>query len=352
VGSVAYPLDNSLSLNCPVFAGSVTYSQSVNPNALTSIAGPDLTAYTNIILHYGFTNATYAIGDFNYDGEVGLSDYTGVILHYGQDLHAPPTAPGQMVLNAIGSPSNTTAKVQVQWNAPTAPAGYELTGYEVQRTTDSSVFADSPIPVSLNAAGTSMMSWPDSNVVDGTRYWYRARAVYTNDATSATIKSVYTPKMAITTSLMAVASLNAFADATDINLSWPAGSASTTGYNIYYKPHDANDPTPDNATKVPLTRADLSDTANPSYKITGLNPSTQYDVWVQATNDRTDAAYTVQKVATPGIPSSPPQPTTALIAPQGVQLTWPVASGSQVVTRYTIQRSVNGSSFATLQTID
>jgi hypothetical protein len=104
---------------------------------------------------------------------------------------AAGTAEGAARVGTVNPPTAVTAlqaapavgTVHVQWTAPTAPGGFPLSGYYVERLGTTPIPACASSPASLLATGAS--DCDDTGVTPGT-YTYRVTAVYRSlSATSA-----------------------------------------------------------------------------------------------------------------------------------------------------------------------
>jgi len=80
---------------------------------------------------------------------------------------AAATAPGAPTLN---SASGGTGSVALSWSAPASNGGSAITGYRVYRSTASGA------ETLLTTLG-NVTSWTDSNVVNGTTYYYKVSAL-------------------------------------------------------------------------------------------------------------------------------------------------------------------------------
>ena len=123
------------------------------------------------ILSNGFgtqSGATFATGDATGDGRVNMSDFTVLSNRFGSGLAAVPQGAAALEVGSAAADSLT-----LTW---TAPADGVFDGFRVWRG------ANDPFDLDLVAeldgvnydSGTSF-AWTDSDLLDGTSYWYRVR---------------------------------------------------------------------------------------------------------------------------------------------------------------------------------
>jgi hypothetical protein len=133
-------LQQNLTVNCPVLtadANHTLYTNSAGQQYLR-VGGDD---YNLVLAHFN-QSANYAQGGFDYSGTVDGADYNAVLAHFNATLTAPPSSPGQLVISNDGTSPQTA--LDVNWSAPTPPAGLSIVSYKLQRSTDGETFTDIP----------------------------------------------------------------------------------------------------------------------------------------------------------------------------------------------------------------
>jgi hypothetical protein len=182
-------------------------------------------------------------------------------------LYNIPAAPSGLTITSL-----LTNRVSISW---TDNSGDE-TGFKVQRKTGSTgTYAD------LATTPANATAYNDSNLTDGTVYYYRVAATnpagdsaFSNEASGTTLLAA--PTSAIATAV----------SSSQINLTWVNNSATATGVKIERKKTAAG--TYSQIAQVGVVQ---------NYNDTGLLPSTRYYYRVRATNGTIDSAYSNQPSA-------------------------------------------------------
>ena len=239
-----------------------------------------------------------------------------------------------------GMPTDLTAmamgrtQTDLSWTAPTETGGADITGYQIETSTD----GNDPWTILMDS--NPGISYTDSGLDPETMRYYRVSAINSvgtgmaSDTAMATTDALMVPGMPTDLTAMAMGR-------TQIDLSWTAptetGGADITGYQIETST-DGNDPW-----------AILMD-SNPgtSYTDSGLEPETMRYYRVSAINSvgtgmASDAAMaTTDALMVPGMPTDL---TATADGASKIDLAWtaPTETGGADITGYMIEYSADGS---------
>ena len=204
-------LSQNLVVDCPVLTGDAFHTIGTDAAGEQQLS-IGLADYNLVVQNFNRSPATYAQGSFDYSGSVDLADYEAVLSNFNATLTAPPTTPGALDISNDGTNPQTT--LDIDWSAPTPPAGLTIDHYELQCSTDGETFTTITQPGTTTPldipAGTT--NYSDTALTAGNRYWYRVRAVYSDGTTS-----VYSAKQALNT-ILAPPTATVSADGTTISL--------------------------------------------------------------------------------------------------------------------------------------
>jgi fibronectin type 3 domain-containing protein len=230
---------------------------------------------------------------------------------YAATPNLPPFAP----TNLIGVPASGTA-VSLSWTNNSSTE----TGFDIDRATDPG-FTQNLVTLTAPASSGSTGSFADSNLISGTTYYYRVRAVNgSGNSFNSNVASVTPPTIPLTPS-------NAHATlitSTEIDFAWTDNSDNEDGFHIYRQ-------TGSSGTFSLIATLPPNTT---TYQDMGLTPSTQYDYHIQAFNVAGFADFAGLSVSTLSTGSVP----TGLAAAGGIgqiSLTWTGVSGA---TSYNVYR--------------
>ncbi len=201
--------------------------------------------------------------------------------------------------------SAANAQVNLTWSASAGASAY----YVKRSTTTSGPYTQIAAPTTTTYA--------DSNVTNGTKYYYVVSAynTYGQSANSAEVSA--TP---IAAPPPVPANLIAAAGNTQVNLSWNA-SAGATSYHVK------------RSTTSGGAYTQISAPTTNSFTDTGLTNGTTYYYVVSALSAGSESANSAQASATPTVPLTPPA------APTGVQAT---AGDAQVSLSWTTSATASG----------
>jgi titin len=175
-------LNSNVTINCPILTADAYHTISYNAagEAQMTVNGAD---YNLVMGNFDATGQTYAQGAFTYNGIVGGADYYAVLNDFDATLTAPPSTPGQLSISNDGA--NPQTALDINWSAPTPPAGLTIDHYELQR----SDFTSGGETFTTIASDLTTTQYTDANgttgLTPGNRYWYRVRAVYSDGSASA-----------------------------------------------------------------------------------------------------------------------------------------------------------------------
>ncbi len=243
--------------------------------------------------------------------------------------------------SGAGIPTNvtvtqtSTGAAMVSWAAPTDLAdGQTPFIYTIYKTDDNGQFWAREGP---NLRATTF-SYTDESVSYGTTYGYRVLLFYQaddllySDFSAPVFIKLSTPPDEV--SSLTVTSVSA----TIIDLSWTAptndGGSPITGYTV------------DIRTVTPQAYVRFDETTSTSYRVTGLNHSTQYRIVVRARNNRGSGISTSITATTTAAtrPDAAPRLTATATGRTSIDISWtlPVETGGSPITAGQIGVSRNG----------
>ncbi len=285
-------------------------------------AGAAATSYTDTAVAEGATYY-YRVRAENDATASGWSDPVSIT------FTTVPAAPARLTGAVTGPVSGPPAGVTLNWTD--TPGAAPVAHMVVRRATDpgfTTGLADFP----LGAAATS---YTDTNVVQGTTYYYRVRAENeaSNSAWSSTVTVVYTTVPA------APAGLAATLAGSSVSLTWTAhaGTAPATRLRIQ------------RATNSGFTSGVTDILAGPaatSYTDSGVAQGTTYYYRVRAENQVSNSAWssTASILVPRPVPAAPANLTTRAyaqgLASASIDLTW-TENPAAAVTGFTIQAATS-----------
>jgi len=219
---------------------------------------------------------------------------------------AIPSAPIGLAATA------SNASVSLSWTASS-----DATSYNVYRGTAAGGESTTPI-----ASGITAVSYTDTSVTNGTKYFYKVAAVNSGGTSALSAEASATPEPGVPS---APTGLVATVNNASVSLSWTASSGATS-YNVYRGTTSGGESTTPIANAI--TAASYSD-------ITVTNGTT-YFYRVAAVNAGGTSALSAEASATPepGIPSAPAS-LAATASNASVSLSWTASTGA---TSYNVYR--------------
>lgn len=312
-GLAAVAGNAQVSLTWTASSGATSYNiyRGTSSGSETSIAtGVTTASYTNT----GLTNGTayyYKVAAVNSVGTSGMSS----------EVSATPVAASIPATPSGFAVTGGNAQVSLSWTATTG-----ATSYNVYRGTSSG-------GETLLVSGVTAVSYIDTNVTNGTEYYYQLAAVNSAGTSGKTGEWSATPQS--TSAPSAPAGLSATAGNAQVSLSWTA-STGATSYNVYRGTSSGGETSI--ATGVTTT----------SYTNTGLTNGTVYYYKVAAVNANGTSGLSNEASATPQ--GTAPAAPTGLVATAGnaqVSLTWTASSGA---TSYNVYRGTSSGSETSIAT--
>lgn len=239
--------------------------------------------------------------------------------------------------SGLATGSTTTSSVALSWTAPNN-MGSSITGYEVQRATNSG-FSSGVVSTAFSGTAGTL-----TGLTAGATYWFRVRAKNArgwgsySSSTSKTLpmpipdppSQVSTPSVGTTTP-------------SSIALLWSApnnGGATITGYEVQY------------ATNTSFSSGVGTRTfSGTSGTVSGLTPGPTYYLRVRAQNYRGWGPYSNYVWATPALPA-PSFNSWAQNSTTGLVASWSAPSTTTGLTGYRLQVARNSGFTESVQNID
>jgi hypothetical protein len=209
------------------------------------------------------TTYTYRVSAIN---SVGASSPSGIASATSASATVPQS-PTSLTANTTSS-----SQINLSWTAPANNGGSQISGYQIERSTDSGSTWSVPVP---NTGSVSTM-YSDAGLAHSTTYTYRVSAINSIGASSPSNTSSATTFNAVP---LAPTGLNAtVVSPFQINLSWNApidnGGLAITGYQI--------ERSMNHGTTWSTSTPNTGNTT--TYNDTGLSSSTTYSYRVSAIN--------------------------------------------------------------------
>lgn len=260
------------------------------------------------------------------DGSDG-NPYDSVPSYLGSLVAELASANGVTTSTVPGSPTGLTAtatssQVNLGWTAPSNNGGSAITGYEIDRSTNSG----STWSVIVSNTGSTSTTYSDTGLSSGTTYTYRVSAINSvgtsspSNTASATISSNATvpqPPTGLTASSTS---------SSQINLGWTApsnnGGSAISGYEV--------DSSTNNGSTWSTLVANTGSTST-TYSNTGLTANATYTYRVSAINSvGTSLPSGMSSATTLASSASPPPPTTVSLTVNSVDMSGNSFSGMWV----------------------
>ncbi len=269
----------------------------------------------------------FRVRALNADGESAPSNVASITA-------SSPSGPGIPTNVRVAETSSGAA--QVSWDAPTdLPDGQSAWLYYLYKSDDNGDFWSQLPPIHAPT-----LSYTDNSVSRGRTYGYRVRAAYGVNLDLSVASDFSEPAyIKLSTPPDEVSSLTVTSvSASIIDLSWTAptndGGSPITGYTV------------DIRTVTPQAYVRFDETTSTSYRVTGLNHSTQYRIVVRARNNR-GSGISTSITATTTAATSPDAPTGVTATATGrttIEVSWtlPVETGGSPISAGQIGVSRNG----------
>ena len=217
---------------------------------------------------------------------------------------APPAPTGLAATAASGS------EIDLSWDAPTAPSGLTLAGYDVYQGTSPGGESGTPLNNSALITGTS---YTVTDLNNGATYYFDVIAIYQGFEGGGIPSSASNEASAITGQGPAPAPADltaAAASSSEVNLTWGTPVAPfalpLVGYDVY------QGASPGGESASPVNSAPV--TAN-SYTVTGLDSGTAYYFEVTAVYRSGQSPASPEASATTESSSSTPEPQVVSFSP-------------------------------------
>lgn len=269
--------------------------------------------------------------------------YGGDVFSVDASTGGNPTGP-QSPTN-LSATSISSSQINLSWDAPSDTGGSAITGYSIERSTDSGSTWNA-----LDAnTGSSSTAYSDTGLTPSTSYMYRVSAINSvgtsspsNTASATTFAAATIPQPPTNLTANAISS-------SEIDLSWTApsddGGAAITGYMIE-RSQDAG--------STWSTISSNTGSASTTYSDTGLTSSTSYTYRVSAINSVGTSSPSNIASATTSVSTSIPQPPTGLtasaVSSSTINLSWnaPGNDGGSAIIGYKIERATMGGTWSVI----
>ena len=225
---------------------------------------------------------------------------------------AAPVLPAPTLSTAAGG----NASVTLAWTSVT-----NATSYSVFRGTTAGGESTTAV-----ASGITAATWSDSGLSNGTKYYYKIKAV------SAAMTSAYSNELSATTNLPAVTNLQAAPGSASVTLSWSL-AAGASSYSVYRGTTAGGEST--TAVKTGQTTSPYTDTGRTNGQI--------YYYYIKAVYPGGTSVASNEVSATPLAAPAAPTNLTAVATPGQIALTWTASANAA---SYSVYRgtSSNGES--------
>ena len=269
----------------------------------------------------------FRVRALNADGESAPSNVASIT--------APsPSGPG--IPTNVRVTETSSGAAQVSWDPPTdLPDGQSAWLYYLFKSDDNGDFWSQ-----LAVIHAPTLSYTDNSVSSGRTYGYRLRAAYGVNLDRSVPGDYSEPAyIKLSTAPGKVSSLTVTSvSASIIDLSWSApsydGGSPVTGYRV------------DIRTVTPQAYVRLDETTSTSYRVTGLNHSTQYRILVRPVNNTGAGIQTAITSTTTAAtrPDAAPRLTATATGRTSIDISWtlPVETGGSPITAGQIGVSRNG----------
>ena len=301
--------------------------------------------------------ATLDVGKYHFpiSGTINVYDGSNNLIAsstesiYGGDVFSVNVSSGTQT--APQPPTNLSAtavsqsQINLSWNTPSDNGGSAITGYQIERSTDSG----STWSTIASNTGSTSTTYSDTGLSSSTAYAYRVSAINGIGTSSpSNISSATTSQAPTAPQPPTNLSANTISSST-INLSWTApsdnGGSAITGYMIE-RSTDAG--------STWSTIVSNTGSTGTTYSNTGLSPRTAYTYRVSTINGIGTSMPSNIASATTSTQMFPPQPPTNLsataISSSQINLSWsaPGNNGGSPIVGYKIERSTNGGAWSTI----
>jgi len=328
-----------------------------NPSNAATVSLVDSTGNSLASSSVSSGTATLNVGKYHFpiSGTINVYDGNNNVIAtspeniYGGDVYTVNVSSGTGTVpqppTGLAASAASSSQINLSWNAPSDNGGSAITGYQIERSTDSgstwnTIVADT---------GSVSTTYSNTGLSPSTAYTYRVSAINgigtsspSNTATATTSQAPTVPQPPTGLSATAVSS-------SQINLSWNTpsnnGGSAITGYMIERSQDNGN---------TWGTIASNTGSASTTYSDTGLGASTTYTYRVSAINSVGTSMPSNIASATTNTQMFPPQPPTNLsataISSSQITLSWnaPGNNGGSAITGYKIERSGIGGSWSTI----
>ncbi|HEU5488488.1 MAG TPA: fibronectin type III domain-containing protein [Candidatus Nitrosotalea sp.] len=331
-----------------------------NPSGAATVSLVDSSGNTLASSSVTAGSATLDVGKYHFpiSGTINVYDSNNNVIAsgaeniYGGDVFSVdasaggnPTVPQSPT--GLSATAVSSSEIDLSWTAPSNDGGSAITGYDIERSTDSG----STWNTLVANTGSSSTAYSDTGLTPSTAYTYRVSAINsvgnsspsnTASATtsSGTVATVPQPPTGLTATV---------ASSSEIDLSWTApannGGAAITGYMIE-RSQDAG--------STWSTMSSNTGSTSTTYSDTGLTPSTSYTYRVSAINSVGTSSPSNVASATTSVSTSVPQPPTGLtasaVSSSTIDLSWnaPGNDGGSAIIGYKIERATLGGTWSVI----
>lgn len=306
-----------------IFSTGTWYSMKIEINLSNSTYNVTVTNHS--------TSETYKATSVGFITGQPVTDIGGLDINTGDGAKMELFLDNLKVYNPFTAPAGVAAtsgnaQVNLTWNTVTG-----ATYYNVKRSQIATG------PYTTIASNVTSIPYIDTNVTNGTAYYYVVSAADAISEGANSSEVTATPMTSLT--LAAPLGLTATAGNASVALAWNSVNGATS-YKVK-RSSTSGGPYTDLTTLTGTTY---------SYSDLSANNGTTYYYVVSAVNSTMESANSAQAAATPSVPTFPAVPSSLLVSAGDTQLnlTWSVASGAA---SYNVKRSATtGGPYTTIAT--
>jgi YVTN family beta-propeller protein len=252
------------------FSGNVSFSASppslttsFNPPSVMIPSGGSVSSLLTVSVPSSVSSGEYTVTVTGTNGSLTRSTYVSVLVYT-----VPPSAPQSLSATTVSA-----SQINLIWSAPSDNGSSAITGYKIERSTDTGSIWNTIV----SNTGSTATTYFDAKLIHSATYTYRVSAINSvgtsspsNTASATTLNAVPTPPTGLSATVVSTS---------QINLGWNSPSDNGgTPVTSYMLERSTNDGSTWN------TIVSNTDSTGTTYSDTGLSPNTTYTYRVSAIN--------------------------------------------------------------------